>query len=119
MGYADRKAISKKITNATTETQVFTSPWRNRRRYFIRKLVLTNESASTVAIVQFIDKDTASATPPVRGVTNTAPLLEFIVPFSGTITLEEKELPCEFFGSGMVVYSSLNNVIVMCEIEED
>src|SRR5207245_11175677 len=100
MGYADRKAISKKITNATTETQVFTSPWRNRRRYFIRKLVLTNENAA-LATVQFIDKDTASATPPVRGVTNTAPLLEFIVPVTGTITLEQGELPCEFFDSGM------------------
>ena|SRR6478752_3444861 len=119
MGHADRKAISKKITNATTETQIFTAPWRIRRRYFIKKLIISNEQATNVAVVQFIDKDTASATPPVRGATNTAPLLEILAPAKGTITFEEAELPCEFFGSGMVAYSDFNNVVVMVEVEED
>ena len=118
MGYQNRKSVSKKITNATTETQIFTAPWRERRRYFIKKLVLTNENAGA-ATVQFIDKDTASPTPPVRGTTNTAPLLEFIVPIGVTVTLPESELPCEFFLSGMVAYSSVNNVVVMVEVEED
>ncbi len=118
MGHADRKAIAKKITNATTDTQIFTAPWRIRRRYFVKKLILSNENAG-VATVKFFDKDTASATPPVRGDNANAPLLEFIVPIGTTITLEEVELPCEFFGSGMVANSSVNNVVVMVEVEED
>lgn len=118
MGHADRKAISKKITNATTDTQIFTAPWRIRRRYFIKKLILTNENAA-IAIVKFFDKDTASATPPVRGDNANAPLLEFIVPVTTTITLEDVEMPCEWFGSGLVANSSVNNVVVMCEVEED
>ena len=118
MGYPARKSVTKKITSATTDTQIFTAPWRVPKRYFITKLVLTNENAGANTI-KFYDKDTASATPPVRGDNANAPLLEYIVPATTTITLTEEELPCEFFGAGMVGYASVNNIVVQVEVRED
>jgi hypothetical protein len=119
MGFADTKAIATKITSATTDTQIFTSPWRAQRKYYLHKLILTNEQLSTVATVKFYDKDGAAGAPPVRGDNANAPLLEFIVPALTTLSLSELQCPREFFISGCVANSSVANVVVMVEINED
>lgn len=117
MGFANIKALSAKITTPNSNTQIFFSPWRAQRRYFTRKLIITNEGAA--AIVKFFDDDLSNVTPPNRGDAANLPLLEFQVPANSTLILDERSCPREFFISGMVAQSSIANVVVMVEIQED
>jgi len=119
MGNANIKSYTTKITSSNTDTQIFTSPWRAQRRFIANKIVIANEQAATAAIVKFYDKDLANGTPPVRGDNGTFPLLEFIVPATATAYIDERMCPREFFISGCVGYSSVNNVVVTFEIKED
>ena len=117
------KSFTNKITAATTNTQIFTSPWRIRKRYVVKKLILTNENAAQ-AVVKFFDDDLSDATTPARGDNTNAPLLEVCVPIqsttnSGMLILTEEQLPREFYQGGMVGYSSVNNVVVHVEVEEE
>jgi hypothetical protein len=117
MGFADIKSITTKITSANTPTQIFTSPWRAQRRYFVKKMILTNEG--TASVVKFYDDDLANATPPIRGDAANSPLLEFNVGANSTLSLSDLQLPFEFFISGMVGSSSIANMVVTVEIQED
>lgn len=117
MGYADTKSFTAKITAANTDTQIITAPWRAQRRYFVNKIMITNEGAA--AIVKLYDDDLLNATPPVRGNSSAAPLLEFYVPTNSTMFVDDKSCPKEFFISGIVGNSTIANVVVTVEIKED
>jgi hypothetical protein len=117
MGFADIKSITWKITSSNTPTQIFLAPWRAQRRYFLNKLLITNEGAA--AIVKFYDDDLLNGTPPLRGDAVNAPLLEIYVPANSTFILDEKSCPKEFFISGMVGVSTIANVVVTAEFQED
>ena len=123
MGHAKQKSFTTKIFNSNADTQIVTAPWRVGRRYFVKKMTLTNESASTAAKVVFYDKDTNNATPPVRGNSATdgtaAPLLEYYVPLSTSLVIDDKEMMNEYFASGIVGNSTVANVVVMVQVEED
>jgi hypothetical protein len=123
MGFPDIHAFPKKIIAANTDTQIFTAPWRVRRRYFMKSMVLTNEDLTNDALVKFYDDDLSSGTPPIRGNSasdaTAAPLLEFWVKAKTTLILDEKSIPREYFCSGMVGNSSVANVVVMPTIQED
>lgn len=115
---ANINSYTAKITAATTNTQIFVAPWRIRKRYVLKKLILANENAGA-ATVRFYDDDLNDATTPARGDNANAPLLEFILAAGTTMTLKNDDLPFTFFQGGCVGYSSVNNVVVMAEIEED
>lgn len=118
MGYANINSYTAKITAATTNTQILIAPWRIRKRYILRKLILSNENAGA-ATVRFFDDDLNDATTPVRGDNANAPLLEFILGAGTTLVLNRDQLPFTYFQGGMVGHSSVNNVVVSAEIEED
>jgi hypothetical protein len=117
MGFADIKSITWKILASNTPTQIFWAPWRAQRRYFLNKLLITNEGAAT--IVKFYDDDLSNGTPPIRGDGVNSPLLEISVPANSTFVLDEKSCPKEFFISGMVGISTVSVVVVTAEFQED
>jgi hypothetical protein len=117
MGYADTKSFTTKIVTPNTDTQIIFAPWRAQRRYFVNKIVITNEGAA--AIVKLYDDDLSNATPPVRGNSGSAPLLEFYVPTNTTIFVDERMCPKEFFISGIVGNSTIANVVITIEVKED
>ena len=118
MGHANINSYTAKITAATTNTQILIAPWRIRKRYILRKLILSNENAGA-ATVRFFDDDLNDATTPARGDNANAPLLEFIVAAGTTTMVSTTTLPFTYFQGGMVGHSSVNNVVVTAEIEED
>jgi len=118
MGSQDTKAFSAKISATNTDTQIFIAPWRARRRYFLTGLIITNEGASA-ATVKFYDKDANSTTPLTRGDNASLPLLEFIVPATNTLFLNDQQIPKEFFQAGMMGNSNVANVVVMAEVQDD
>jgi hypothetical protein len=117
MGYADTKSWTTKIVAANTDTQILIAPWRAQRRYFVNKIIITNEGAA--AIVKLYDDDLSNATPPVRGNSGSAPLLEFYVPTNTSLLVDERQCPKEFFISGIVGNSTIANVVVTIEYKED
>lgn len=119
MGFADIKSYSNKIVAASTDTQIFTAPWRAQRKYYCRKIIITNEQLTNAATVKFYDKDGASGTPPVRGDNNNNPLIEVIVPALTTLALDELTCPREFFISGCMGWSNQANVVTTFELKED
>lgn len=123
IGKPNTKSFTTKVTAATTATQIFTSPWRLRKRYVVKKLLIANENAAENTI-KFYDDDIADATTPARGDSTNAPLLQVTVPIrsttnSGMLILEEKDLPREFYQGGLVAYASVANAVVMVEVEEE
>lgn len=123
MGLQDITVITKKITAATTDTQIALAPYRARRRYILRKLIICNENAAQ-AVVKLFDDDLNDTTTPARGDHTNAPLLEVCVPIqsttaSGTLILDANSCPRIWFQGGVVGYSSVNNVVVTVELQED
>jgi hypothetical protein len=119
MGHADIKSFTTKITASGTDTQIVYAPWRTGRRYFVKKMSITNESTSTLSILKLYDKDLSNATPPIRGDSSNNPLLEYIIPQSTTLVIDDKEMINEYFASGIVGNSSVANIVVMVQVEED
>ena len=118
MGKPTNKSFSTRISSTTTDTQIFTSPWRIRKRYIIEKMVISNESAST-NLVKFFDDDLSDATSPSRGDHTNAPLIEIYVPPTTTLFLTKDDLPFEFYQGGLVGYGSASPAQIVVEVRED
>lgn len=120
MGNQKTKTFSARIADNTTNTQIFKSPWRIRRRYIPVKMTLTNEAASA-SLIKFFDQDLSdgSNTAPARGDNALAPLMEVYVPATTTIYLTEKDLCNEFYQGGMVGYATQTDVQIQVEVMED
>lgn len=120
MGQQKTKTFNARIADNTTDTQIFKSPWRIRRRYIPVKMTLTNEAASA-SLIKFFDQDLSdlSNTAPARGDHTLAPLLEVYVPPTTTVYLTQNELCNEFYQGGMVGYATQTDVSVHVEVLED
>jgi len=118
MGFQKTKTFAARIADNTTDTQIFTSPWRIRRRYIPVKMTLTNESA-TISLIKFFDDDLADSTVSARGDHSLAPLMEIYVPPTTTVYLTDKELCNEYYQSGMVGYATQTDVAIQIEVLED
>lgn len=118
MGFSDRKTYNFRLTTNATDGQALEANWRDRRRFFLIRLMATNES-TTISLVKIYDKSTTAGAPTIRGDSASAPLLEFYVPANSTVTFEENRLPKEFFIGGMTVNATQTPLQLNFEIMDD
>lgn len=109
MGKPDTIPFRGKVVAAATDTQIFVAPWRERRRYILKKLTITDASAAA-SLVTFFDDDSndSSNTAPQRGNNSTDPVYAVNVAASTTVTLTGDQLPFTFFQGGMVARIPVN-----------
>ena len=118
MGFADRKNYSYRLTVNGADAQALEANWRDRRRYFLMRLIATNEGA-TASLVKIYDKSTTSGAPASRGDSNNNPLIEFYVPGNSTVSFEENTLPREFFMGGITMNATVTPLQVNFVVLDD